>query len=365
MLVAAATFVTAPRAQESGISEAALHTRIEQALAVAPGRYERLLSPQQAGVRVLSVAVDETTASRRVTIDLSQRALTYEASGHIEPLLDQIIQATASAFTGSRAVDYRFTIDGLSLEQFLPKVDRLVPQGRSATAGGVVLVSPGHGWYLDEALGSWRLQRNYYRGIVEDVVNWEIARDVRDELLAANTNAQMVRYAERDQTQGPSGKPRWEESAKYFVQALGVPGDIWNVGVDEYARDINARPFYANWLDAAVLVSIHNNGGGGTGTETWYDDTNGYQEQSRRLAEAVNSHIVSALRARYNRNWPDRGLRTCNGCKGENRLALRPAVIVEAAFMDTPSPDNDALHDDTFKRIVAQAIRAAITEWVP
>ena len=53
----------------------------------------------------------------------------------------------------------------------------------------------------------------------------------------------------------------------------------------------------------------------------------------------------------------------CDGCKGENRLASRPAVIVEIAYMDRPVPDNDALHDDAFKRIVAQAIREAVQEW--
>jgi N-acetylmuramoyl-L-alanine amidase len=111
------------------------------------------------------------------------------------------------------------------------------------------------------------------------------------------------------------------------------------------------------------VVAIHNNGGQETGTETWYDATNGYQEQSLRLAEIVNRHVVSAIRERYNAAWVDRGLRTCDGCKGENRLALRPAVIVEIAYVDTAMPDNDALHDETFKRIAAQAIREAIQEW--
>ncbi len=72
---------------------------------------------------------------------------------------------------------------------------------------------------------------------------------------------------------------------------------------------------------------------------------------------------MASLRAHYNPYWPDRGVRTCNGCKGENRLAARPAIIVEAAFMDTPWPDNTALHDEAFKRIVAQAIREGLQEW--
>jgi N-acetylmuramoyl-L-alanine amidase len=160
-----------------------------------------------------------------------------------------------------------------------------------------------------------------------------------------------------------SGHPRWQEAAKYFIQTLGAPGEIWNFGADDYARDINSRPFYANWIDASALVSVHNNAGEQTGTETWYDETNGQQDESRRLAEIVNRHVVSSIRARYNAGWVDRGLRSCDGCKGETRLASRPAVLVEIAYMDTPAPDNDALHDDAFKRIVAQALREAIQEW--
>jgi N-acetylmuramoyl-L-alanine amidase len=160
-----------------------------------------------------------------------------------------------------------------------------------------------------------------------------------------------------------SGYPGWQESAKYFIRALGAPSDVWEVGTGDYNQDINSRPLYANWIDAALLISIHNNGGGGTGTETWYDDANGQEAESRRLAQIVNDRVVAAIRAGYDASWPDRGLRSCNGCKGENRLAARPAIILEVAFMDTKTPDNAALHDDAFKRIVARAIREAVQEW--
>src|SRR5438105_245111 len=175
--------VSAPRAQEAHIVTAdALKARIETALAAAPRNYERLLAPQQAGVHVLGVNVDAASpASERITIDLSQRALTYEPSGNIEPLLDQIIEATESLVGGPHAVAYRFTIDGLPLEQFLSRpAAPLSARAQSLAAGGTVLVSPGHGWYWDETLGYWHLQRPRIRGIVEDLVNWDIATYVRD-----------------------------------------------------------------------------------------------------------------------------------------------------------------------------------------
>ena len=73
--------------------------------------------------------------------------------------------------------------------------------------------------------------------------------------------------------------------------------------------------------------------------------------------------MVSTIRAQYNPEWVDRGLRACNGCKGENRLASRPAIILEIAFVDMRTPDNEALQDERFTQIVARAIRDALHEW--
>jgi len=364
LLAFLAVLVSTPRAQDTERTDPErLRMQVERALEVPPRNYERLRAPRQAGVRVLSVDLRDTASTRIITVDLSQRALTYEPSGHIEPLLDAIIQATATAIGPKELVEYKFTIEGLPIDRFLPRAARLSREAQSVEAGGVVLVSPGHGLYWDDTLASWHLQRPRIRGIVEDLVNWDIARYLRDELLARNVNTQMARYAEADEIAGPSGSARWQEAAKYFIQALGAPVDIWNFGVDDYARDINARPFYANWIDAAALISVHNNAGVQTGTETWYDATNGLEDESARLAQGINMRVVSAIRQRYNAHWIDRGLRLCNGCKGENRLATRPSVIVEIAYMDTTTPDNDALHDDAFKHIVAEAIADGIRDW--
>jgi N-acetylmuramoyl-L-alanine amidase len=358
------------------LDEAAIRAAVDRALSAAPRGYEALQSPRQAGVRVLGVDVERTAAGAdRITIDLSQRALTYDPNREVERVTDQIIASTAALTAGARQVDYRFLIDGLPLERL---VSRVVEPPRSASrngsapflggaprigAPGRVVVSAGHGWYRHEWSGQWRLQRDYYWGIVEDFVNYDMAQYLETELKTAGFDVRPARNPDRVAGPGASGRPRWEESAKYYIRDLGAPSAVWDYGIDDYAKDINSRPFYSNWIDSAVVISIHNNGGGGTGTETWYDATNGHDVESRRLAEIVNRKVVAAVRARYDPNWPDRGLRTCNGCKGETRLAGRPAILLEAAFMDTRTPDNDALHSETFKFIVATAVREALQEW--
>ena len=61
------------------INAQTFRARIERALTIAPREYRQLLPPAQAGVQVRSVQIERTSAeSQRVTIDLSQKALTYD-----------------------------------------------------------------------------------------------------------------------------------------------------------------------------------------------------------------------------------------------------------------------------------------------
>jgi N-acetylmuramoyl-L-alanine amidase len=362
-IVVFAAVLTAQQPDQS-IDAAAVRRAIEDSLAAAPRRFERLQPPLQTGVRVLDVASDPLgPRQQRITINVSQKVITYDPSGDVEAILDHILRSTASLLSGGDRTDYRFLVDGIPLDQFVTRAGARSTVRRSLANGGSVVVSPGHGWYWDEAAARWRLQRDFFWGIVEDFVNWDIASYVREELAATRIRDQPARQPDRGAAAGVAGQPAWQDAAVYFIRGLGVPSAVWDIGVNDYARDINSRPLFANWIDAAAVVSIHNNGGGGTGTETWYDTSNGYEADSARLAALVNTHVVNAIRASYNAAWPDRGLRSCNGCKGENRLAARPAVILEVAFMDTKSPDNDALHDERFKQIVGRAIRDALMEF--
>jgi hypothetical protein len=52
---------------------------------------------------------------------------------------------------GAGDVEYRLLVDGLPLDQFLPRVAGGVAQPRELGRGGRVVVSAGHGWYWHEA----------------------------------------------------------------------------------------------------------------------------------------------------------------------------------------------------------------------
>src|SRR5688500_2519720 len=238
------------------LDEGAIRAAVEQALAAAPRGLQRLQSPSQAGVRLVDVGVEQTGgASHRITIDLSQRALTYHPAGNVETITDHVLASTAGLTGSSRDVEYRFLVDGLPLDRFLPDP---APDRRTTTravgAPGRVVISAGHGWYRDETAGGWRLQRDYYWGIVEDFVNYDIATHLLAELRTLNIDARPARNPDRSAGMGLSGHSRWEESAKYYIRDLGAPASVWDFGVDDYSKDINSRPFYSNWIDSAVEI---------------------------------------------------------------------------------------------------------------
>lgn len=231
-------------------------------------------------------------------------------------------------------------------------------------AGRRVVISPGHGYYLNDT-SRWVLQRTPYFGIVEDFVNHDIVSDLYAALLEVGADVAATRNLDRNAGLGESGFPKWQEAARYHLKAIGVPDSVWNgSGGSHLGQDINARPRYANFLNAELLVSVHNNGGLGTGTETWYETNNASAPQSKRLADVVHAAVITAIRRDYDAAWVDRRVKGAAGTYGENSVATRPAILVEVAFMDRPTPDNTALQVDRFKRIVATAIRDGIREYL-
>jgi len=231
-------------------------------------------------------------------------------------------------------------------------------------AGRRVVISPGHGYYFNES-SRWVPQRDPYFGIVEDFVNHDIVTELNASLFAIGADVYSTRNLDRNAGLGESGFPKWQEAARYHLKAIGAPDSVWNgSGTGHLGQDINSRPRYANYLNAELLVSVHNNGGLGTGTETWYETNNASATQSKRLADVVHAAVITAIRRDYDPLWTDRRVKGAAGTYGENSVATRPAIIVEVAFMDRQTPDNAALQTDRFKRIVATAIRDGIREFL-
>ncbi len=332
------------------------------------------LAEHAPGVRLISATLD----GERLTVDLGGEARALIPGSAAFALLTRHVQRAAVETLRERmaAIEFELRIAGVPLPELMgelhagparaaaPVAPDFAAPAVQALNGRRIALSPGHGYYLN-ASARWVLQRDFYSGIVEDFVNHDFVSLVAAQLAGWGADVRPTRHLDRAAGNGETGFPRWQEAARYHVKALGAAPSVWNEpGFDALSQDIRCRPLYANAIGAELLVSIHNNGGGGTGTETLYDTNNVAAAESRRLADLLHARVIAAIRRDYDPAWTDRRVQGFNGSYGENRLATRPAVIIEIAFMDRPTPDNAALRDERFKRIVSSAIADGIREFV-
>jgi N-acetylmuramoyl-L-alanine amidase len=332
------------------------------------------LAKHAPGIRLLAATLE----GERLTVDLGGEAYALRPGSATFALLTRRVQFAAVETLHARLprMEIELRIAGVPLPDLIGElhagparaaapvtaVDAAPP--RAALNGRRIALSPGHGYYLNAA-GRYVLQRSFFTGIVEDFVNHDFVTLIAAQLSAWGADVRPLRPLDRDAGNGESGFPRWQEAARYHAKALGAAESVWNEpGFDHLSQDIRCRPLFANALGAELLVSIHNNGGGGTGTETLYDTNHVAAAESRRLADVLHARIIAAIRRDYDPAWADRRVQGFNGSYGENRLATRPAVIIEIAFMDRPTPDNVALRDERFKRLVSAAIADGIREFV-
>ena len=361
----------------SPIPEAALAPERAAALQLgAAAAVHRVLATRDTAdphpVRLLGASLQVN----RLSLDFSHELLELAPGSLAFEEFSRAVHRAASAVLREDYSDLEiFTlIDGVPLHQLLAVAERpplvrpllaapaINPPAVQALGNRRIALSPGHGYYLNGT--AWTLQRGYWQGIVEDFLNQEMITFVRDTLVEAGATVLPTRNLDRAAGNGESGYPKWQEAARYHVKALGADSSVWNEpGYTHLDQDIRCRPRYANAVNADLLVSLHNNGGGGTGTETLYDTNNGFGAESKRLADAVHNRVIAAIRRDFDPAWVDRRVQGFNGSYGENRLATRPSILIEVAFMDRPTPDNAALQTETFKRLVATAIREGIQEY--
>jgi N-acetylmuramoyl-L-alanine amidase len=330
--------------------------RQSQAVSGADGAIRTALA---ARLRLRGLALRSSVFDgEQLTVDLVSQGLDL---GRFEAVVDDIRQEVNGTLerlghAERRSMDVRILIDGAP-----PFAERTALASDSAlsVSGRRVVINPGHGYY-ETTSGAWSLQRDSFSGIVEDFINLDLAVELNS--LLGSSGAQLFSTRQLNKTSSgshsASGKPWWQMGASEYVRSLGAPSTVWsvNTGIN---KDINARPLYANHVNGHFLVSIHNNGGGGCGTETLYDTGNGHQAASQELAEAVHGLLIDRLRSRWNSSWCNRGVKGFNGSYGENRMFNGPAIIVELAFMDT-SADNSALQNQEFRTVAMTAIRDAL-----
>ncbi|MEL6923014.1 MAG: N-acetylmuramoyl-L-alanine amidase, partial [Bacteroidota bacterium] len=142
-----------------------------------------------------------------------------------------------------------------------------------------------------------------------------------------------------------------------------------SIGVNGKVNDVSIRPQYAEWELAkgsraeqrnAIYLSIHSNGSGGSGTESYIHSFKPVYG-SKLLQQAVHGELIKDLRSGWNRSWINRGQKAADF--GELRgLQTMPGLLVELGFHDHPQ-DAEALTTPDFRDLSARAIYKGIVRY--
>jgi N-acetylmuramoyl-L-alanine amidase len=166
-----------------------------------------------------------------------------------------------------------------------------------------------------------------------------------------------------------SGKPRWEESGRYYPAFMGK---------SDWAsyNTVTAMPSYAAWecesweAGRSIYLAWHTNAPNpGTGTETYAYASGGWDATFNGVAgglelrNAIHDEIINDIRQGYDSGWTNRGKHTnWYGELNPNFNSEMPAALTEIAFHDTPA-DAAKLRDPVFRQLVARAVYQGIVKF--
>lgn len=246
--------------------------------------------------------------------------------------------------------------------------------------GARIMLNPGHGMTQTEA-ENWGFQRPQPNGtsvfVLEDDSNVRLARTFKRILEAAGAVVLSTRELE-DTSFGVSGVAAWREAARHHLARVAAPEGIWNsrgysLRSDcNLAKDIRARPLYANFAKADLMLSLHSNAGNflARGTQVFYGTRPFLRAakpelpaQSQCLAQALAAAIPKAVQLeRPDLGWGTASL-TGSDQYGENGFALMPSVILEVGF-HTNAVDGKALQQESFRVAVANGVQQALVAFL-
>ncbi len=234
-------------------------------------------------------------------------------------------------------------------------------------------------WY---PLGQW-----YFEAGRDDLVGAVVLMNDSSGGAGAWVSADAVRFGggvgdagRGTEASGPkgltSGRPRWEENARYHSQFNGAPSSVYAYTSDERNDDVGARPRYAAWQNEvgedAVYVAWHTNAPNpARGTVTYIygpNPPNGNYDftgvaGSDRLARLLHDEIIADIKSGFDPAWRDRGVKTAYfGEVNKNHNPEMPAVLVEVAFHDTEA-DALYLRDPDFRKTVARSYYQGIAKY--
>ena len=154
------------------------------------------------------------------------------------------------------------------------------------------------------------------------------------------------------------------QRAQQILQGRGAEVALTRTGYEPHVG-LDAADDRANAFRPDVVVSIHVNAGGGTGTESCYVVDKPTSAESRRLAALLTAKVSERLDLRIRGNFPEN--QPGRRCGNDPYLYIHwmdaPAALIELAFIDGPL-DNDVAKLRDRRQDFAQAIADAVMEYL-
>lgn len=383
-------------AQPAGLKRllAVLQPRIKKELGTASESLKTSMPANSLPViRTISLERLFFDNEKRLVIDLGKNAKTLGTTD-FRALADYIVSIVADELHkqgySSNYMSYYFEIAGVGFENVfrpilikpssqqkvepqdvLPSQETpaiLDPQTNISVNGHTVALNPGHGYYYNGI--SWVHYGASYGGVQEDNLNADMAVKLNQALKDAGIAVIPLRELDHTLNSNSSQDNKvikwWEMGAgEYAKTRLGQPFWVWNTASSGNAddRDINARPFLANALNAETMISVHNNahrrilleqGAEWCGTLILFDNGNSRTSQSQNLADKIKNQ--------FNGLWSCGVEVQGRNTEGENTYFYGPAVIVEVGNM----PNDDVrprLLDPAFQQDAMNRIKNGIVDY--
>lgn len=167
-----------------------------------------------------------------------------------------------------------------------------------------------------------------------------------------------------------SGKPRFEESGRYYAAFMGKSD--WAT-----ENEVSGMPTYAAWecesweAGKAVYVSWHSNAfdGASRGTTSFayasagWDGTFNGVAGGDVLRNTIHNELINDIRAGWDGSWANDGLHTnWYGELNPNNNNKMPAALMEMAFHDNAT-DAAALLNPNFRMLLARAVYQGIAKY--
>ena len=223
---------------------------------------------------------------------------------------------------------------------------------------------------------TWRFLGSYYFNAGRDAAKGAVEISNQGSDTSKIVVADAVRFGggmgDYDDGGGISGKPRWEESGRYFSVFMGQSSTP-NGSVD-------AMPKYAAWesesWEDSIYLSWHSNAGGGStrgtdvyvyasgqspgvsGTFSLFDGVQG----GNTLATRIYDEVLGDIRAGWDSAWIGRKFGAYFGELNPNNNDEMPACLIETAYHDNQL-DAQSLADPRFRDLMSRAIYQAVVRW--